>query len=78
MPKYITFPQVKDNLIMLLTLAMVDTRSIILVVLILNFLSRADSVMAVSEETNFASQRVRPMTSVQTFSFSRKLVIFRL
>ena len=59
---------------MLLTLAMVDTRSMIQVVLIV--ISRVDSVVHVCEETHFVSQRV--VQRVLTFSFSRKLVFYRL
>ena len=60
---------------MLLTLAMVDTRSMILVVLIV--ISRVDSVVHVCEETHFVSQRTCSPTSLNIF-FSRKLVFYRL
>ena len=59
---------------MLLTLAMVDTRSMILVVLI--FFSCVDSVVDVCEETHFFPNGL--VQRVLTFSFSRQLVFFRL
>ena len=51
---------------MLLTLAMADTRSRILVVL--TFVSRVNSVVDVCEETHFVSQRVSA-TSFNLFFF---------
>ena len=54
---------------MLLPLAIADTRSMILVVLIV--LSRVESVVDVCEETHFVSQRVSP-TSFNIFPFNGK------
>ena len=51
---------------MLLTLTMVDTRSMILVVLIV--LSRVDSVVDVCDEMHFISLRVSP-TNFNIFPF---------